>query len=81
MFAREPSIVAYVLAAMDFVVCLVASVHVLLFKRDTRAALVDNKLSAKYLEAVRRHLHQQGARIILIPILPGCRREVGVPAA
>jgi cardiolipin synthase len=39
MFAREPSIVAYVLAAMDFVVCLVASGHVLLFKRDTRAAI------------------------------------------
>ena len=39
MFAREPSIVAYVLAAMDFVVCLVASGHVLLFKRNTRAAI------------------------------------------
>lgn len=39
MFAREPAIVAYVLAAMDFVVCLVASGHVLLFKRNTRAAI------------------------------------------
>ena len=39
MFAREPSIVTYVLAAMDLVVSLVATGHVLLFKRDTRAAI------------------------------------------
>ena len=39
MFAREPSIVAYVLAGVDLVVSLVATGHVLLFKRDTRAAI------------------------------------------
>jgi cardiolipin synthase len=38
MFAGESSAVDYVLAAIDLVVCLVASGHVLLFKRDTRAA-------------------------------------------
>ncbi len=39
MFTREPSIIAYVLAAVDLVVSLVATGHVLLFKRDTRAAI------------------------------------------
>ena len=38
MFTPGSSVPAYILAAMDLVVCLIASAHVLLYKRDTRAA-------------------------------------------
>lgn len=38
MDARETSTLTYLLAAVDIVVCVVASGHVLLFKRDVRAA-------------------------------------------
>lgn len=39
MFELKQTIIVYVLAALDFVVCLAASGHVLLHKRDTRAAI------------------------------------------
>jgi cardiolipin synthase len=38
MFTPGSSVSAYVLAALDVVVCLIATAHVLLYKRDTRAA-------------------------------------------
>jgi cardiolipin synthase len=38
MLTPGPSISSYLLAALDVVMCLIASAHALLHKRDTRAA-------------------------------------------